>query len=270
MKVAISSDNHLDLNKVEPRWAMTQQAQYLIQEKIDVYVIAGDLFNRFDKTLEFARDLQAMVGTAVTIRFLAGNHEMGTGISYDELESPVDDLYFHNKTLDIGDARLIGNNSWYDYTFDEGRHDFDEVRRFKREFWYDRRIEQPITDPERLAINLEQMRQAIVAAKEDQRKIVVINHFAQEHEFIDQIPFRMERLDVLKAFLGSQAVGDLMLEQQVQAAVSGHLHLHVQALPLQETTFYNASVGYHTRRVKEWFSNDFMTEWANRLIVLDV
>ncbi|CAK1241681.1 metallophosphoesterase [Fructobacillus tropaeoli] len=270
MQVAISSDNHLDLNKVETEWALEQQAAYLQKNQIAVYVIAGDLFNRFDKTLDFARDLQRRLGPATVIRFLAGNHEMGAGVSYQELESPVDDLYFHHKTLDIGSARLIGNNGWYDYSFDQNQHSVAEITRFKREFWYDRRIEQPMTDPERLAINLNQMKQDIKEAKKVGKTPILINHFAQEQAFIDQMPFRMERLDVLRSFLGSQAVGDLAVSNQVQAAISGHLHLHVQALPIQRTTFYNASVGYRTRRVKEWFSHDFMTEWQNRLIVLDV
>ncbi|GAO99274.1 phosphohydrolase [Fructobacillus ficulneus] len=241
-----------------------------MDNKISVYIIAGDLFNRFDKTLEFSRQLQEFVDEKVQIRFLAGNHEMGTAVTYDELESSVDDLYFHNKVLDVGGTRLVGNNGWYDYSFDQGRHTIKETQRFKREFWYDRRIQQPLTDPERLAVNLEQMKAAVEAGHQAGQKVILVNHFSPEETFINQIPFKEPRLDILKSFLGSQAVSDMIVGEKVQASVSGHLHLHVPPYQKNETTFYNASVGYRTRRVKEWFSHDFMTEWKSRLVVFDV
>ena len=94
MKVAFSSDNHFDLNKINVERAMRAQALYLLNKNVNVYVIAGDLFNDFKQSLAFARNMQDLVKNKLTIRFLAGNHDMGKNVTYEELESDIDELYF--------------------------------------------------------------------------------------------------------------------------------------------------------------------------------
>ena len=42
-------------------------------------MIAGDLFNDFEQSLAFARDMQTALADKIQIRFLAGNHDMGRG-----------------------------------------------------------------------------------------------------------------------------------------------------------------------------------------------
>ena len=111
MKVAFSSDNHFDLNKLDVQRMMHIQALYLLNHAVDIYVIAGDLFNDFNQSLKFARDMQEALGDKMLIRFIAGNHDMGYGVTYEELESDIDPLYFHNKFIDLTpEVRLIGNN----------------------------------------------------------------------------------------------------------------------------------------------------------------
>ena len=45
VRIAISSDNHLDVNQVDPRAALEMQAQYLLGRGVPYYFYAGDLFN---------------------------------------------------------------------------------------------------------------------------------------------------------------------------------------------------------------------------------
>ena len=133
MKVAFSSDNHFDLNKIDVQRAMHVQALYLLNQNVTLYVIAGDLFNDFEQSLAFARDMQAALVDKIQIRFLAGNHDMGRGVTYDELESDLDPLYFHNKFIDLTpDVRLIGNNGWYNYDFVGQDYTTEQILQFKK------------------------------------------------------------------------------------------------------------------------------------------
>lgn len=71
VKVAMVSDLHFDINKVDPEQALVDQSQWLKTNQIGVYLIAGDLFNHFDRSLSFAERLQKMTPHTV-VKFIAG------------------------------------------------------------------------------------------------------------------------------------------------------------------------------------------------------
>ena len=50
MKIAVSSDLHLDLNHADVVEIITQQAHYLTHQEIDHYFFVGDAFNDFEQT----------------------------------------------------------------------------------------------------------------------------------------------------------------------------------------------------------------------------
>lgn len=58
IKIAISSDNHLDVNKVNINDALNFQARWLNANHLDYYLYAGDLFNNFLKTRSYFEHLQ--------------------------------------------------------------------------------------------------------------------------------------------------------------------------------------------------------------------
>lgn len=269
MRVAFSSDNHFDLNKIEVARAMNAQALYLLNEGINVYVLAGDLFNNFEKSLRFVQEMEALVDHKVTIRFIAGNHDMGNNVTYEELESDIDTVYLHNKFIDLTPTvRLIGNNGWYDYGFVGDTYQDQEIQQFKKAFWYDRRIEQPMSDRERFNINLNQMAQQLRDAAD--KKTILVSHFVPRFDYIKRFPNHNQKLDMVNAFLGSPKVGELVDQSYTIATVTGHLHLHPAPVTVGNNVYYNPAVGYHTTRVNEWAHDDFLTEWQQRLVVLDV
>lgn len=47
MKIAISSDNHLDVNRQNPDEIVYLQANYLNEQNVEYYLFAGDMFNDF-------------------------------------------------------------------------------------------------------------------------------------------------------------------------------------------------------------------------------
>jgi len=267
VKVAFSSDNHFDLNHIDVKRAMHAQALYLLNQNVQLYVIAGDSFNDFAETLSFAQEMQTLVQDKMAIRFIAGNHDMGKNVSYDELESDIDPLYFHNKYIDLtDDVRLIGNNGWYDYSFVGQDYTQAQIEQFKKAFWFDRRIDQPMSDKERFDINLKQINEQLLAA--GNRQTVLVSHFVPRDDYIKRFPNGNARLDMANAFLGSNRLGQALDQSYTIATVTGHLHLHPAPLKVGNNIYYNAAVGYNTARVQEWRSDDFMTEWQNRLIVL--
>lgn len=268
MKVAFSSDNHFDLNKLDVQRMMHIQALYLLNHAVDIYVIAGDLFNDFNQSLKFARDMQEALGDKMLIRFIAGNHDMGYGVTYEELESDIDPLYFHNKFIDLTpEVRLIGNNGWYNYDFVGDDYTEEQIAQFKAAFWYDRRIKQPVSDKERFNRNMLQLSEQLKAA--GQKQTVVVSHFVPRRDYIKRFPNGNTRLDMANALLGSEQVGHILDKSYTINTITGHLHLHPAPLKVGNNVYYNVAVGYNTSRVHEWASDDFISEWQQRLIILN-
>lgn len=265
VKIAFSSDNHIDVNKLD-RWeVLERQAAYLVREKIDFYVMVGDFFNDFNLTLQFARDLQTRVQTTTTVRFLVGNHDMA-GVSLAELEQPVDELYLHHKTLQVApNIQLVGNNGWYNYDFVAQDYTLAEILAFKN-LWYDRRLDRSVPDYARFELSLAQLRHDLTAVAGQQT--LVATHFVPRIETIQR--FEHSRLDRMNAFLGSRRYGELFDERGVQTVVSGHLHVGQKSLQSAATLYYNSAVGYSNPRHHEWSQPDFFTEWKKQLVVINL
>ena len=92
MKIAISSDNHLDVNQVDPAQALAAQAKWLLEQQVGAYFFLGDLFNNFQKTRAYFTALQARVGSQIMIRYLAGNHDQLTGVTAAQLDKIARDV----------------------------------------------------------------------------------------------------------------------------------------------------------------------------------
>lgn len=274
VKVAITSDNHFDVNQLDSGELLKQQAMVLVDRQVDYYLIAGDTFNDFQKTLAYVDALQKELGTTTKVFFLAGNHDMAKGVSYEELETPINEHYLHNRYVDLPgtDWRIIGNNGWYDYTFAEQLFDQRSEADFatwKRAYWYDGVIKQPMSDPEREDIVLKQTATQLLAANTAGKRIFYVTHFVPRPEYIritDDNRFR----NMANALLGSRRLGDVLSKGGVTYAQFGHLHIKPAPQLLDGVTYFNQSVGYFTHRITEWEHHDFMDEWINRLRILDL
>lgn len=262
-RIAISSDNHLDVNRLERQRVLNQQAEYLINHKIDVYIMAGDWHNYFEKTLRFAEDLQNIVGPSILIRFLAGNHEMGHGVSFDELEQDLSPLYFHNKSLKLDDLTLIGNNGWYDYSFAQGPQK-EQAEQFKNGFYYDGLIKQPMSDFERTTFSINQIKSHLKSI-EDEEKILMVQHFAPHN--LDLIyPAAFPKWQMINGVMGSKRYINLYQnDPRIKQVVYGHAHLNVPTREIKTTEYYNVSVGYRRSKANEWTEKTFFENWAKKL-----
>ena len=102
MKIAISSDNHFDVNHVNLTEVIPQQAEYLIENNIAYYFITGDLFNDFSRSIDYCERLQSAGNDLCQVYFIAGNPDMLNGVSFDELENTaLHPQYLHHRILEL-------------------------------------------------------------------------------------------------------------------------------------------------------------------------
>lgn len=279
VRIAISSDNHLDVNRIDPAAALDFQGQWLLAQGVAHYFFLGDLFNDFARTQSYFTALADQLAGRVGVHYLAGNHDMLTGVSFSELESHIDDHYFHHQELDLpgSEWRVIGNNGWYDYDFSNFYHQPAAVAQWKRVYWLDGAIKQPLSDPARMARVRQQVAGQLLAADRDQRRVLFLTHFAPRHQALIKRPaqvkgLRMERsFQMIRALMGSDSLGTL-LEQSgvVNRVVYGHLHgLHPE-FGAGGISYQNAAVGVKKARMDEWQRPSFNAQWTYRTLVMDL
>lgn len=264
-QVAIISDLHLDLNQIDVDQAITIQATYLRAHHYQDYLIAGDLFNDFTLTQQFIQALAAKLAPDCRMFFIAGNHDMAQHVTYAQLNTWQDPHYVHRRLITFPgtDYVLIGNNGCYDYSLMDYQPQVN-LAQWKKTFWFDQRLKQPQTDPERFQQELQITHQLLEQARQMDKKVLFMTHFVPRREFV---PYGLPaRLQPMLGVLGSWHLGALLAAYQVQHVVFGHLHRKIQAVHIQQTDYHSRPLGYHRRRRNEWrFGTDFATEWQHTL-----
>lgn len=271
MKIAVSSDLHLDLNHADVAEIITQQAHYLTHQGIDHYFFVGDAFNDFKQTSAYFAELQSQLSTT-KVHYLAGNHDMLKGVTYEQLENLDDDLYFHNQSIDIPHTnwRIIGNNGWYDYSFSTYERKVGEVEQWKGAYWVDRPIMQPMNDPERMAIVLHQVEEALKQARNQRKKVIVMTHFAPIREALPhpliESARRQRMWEMTIAMLGSRRLGALLARfPEVKVVFYGHLHYAQPLITVGNIEYRNQAVGVRRKNSEKWQGKSLLDQWINHL-----
>ncbi|WP_353989412.1 metallophosphoesterase [Pediococcus argentinicus] len=271
MKVAMSSDNHFDVDRIDYHDVIEEQAEVLLKNDVEVYLIAGDLFNDFEKSQQYLDDLQRILGDRVKVLFIAGNHDMLHNVTYDQLESDLGDWYLHNKFYDIPGTnwRILGNNGWYDYSLASNlpQRTSEDFWHWKKAFWIDSSIEQPTNDIERMNVVLKQFEQQLQIA--ENKQVLVMTHFAPRSEYI-RFTNDNRFWNMANGMMGSSRLGELFEKCQPDKVLFGHLHHNFPELDVKNTTYYNQAVGYNNKRINEWRYQPFMSQWAFKLKILDL
>lgn len=273
MKLAITSDNHFDVNKIDLTEIIPRQAEYLLQQQVRYYFITGDLFNNFEQSLDYVEQLQQSLADNCAVYFIAGNHDMISGITYAELEQAnLNRHYLHHRHLTIPTKNftVIGNNGWYDYSFSDSlaRKKTDELNKWKQTYWVDQKIDSPLFDQERMTTVIQQVRM-------DLQQVPSHNHILFLTHFVPQRNFIFEQLDhprwqIINAFMGSQQLGKLLEQYQVRYVAFGHLHTRQLPQTINNVTYLHRPLGYGLRRLFEWQQPDFLTEWQQTLTYLEI
>lgn len=271
VKIVASSDNHFDINKVDIDQIVEQQAAYLNENHVDYYLIAGDMFNDFEKALAYVRDLKKKV-VSTTVLFIAGNHDMIRNVTYEELEEGNWPGYLNNRFIDIPntDIRIIGINGWYDYSFASNvAKSESDFYHWKQTYWIDSQISQPMSDIEREDIVLQELEKQLIAAQNASKKVIVMTHFVPNQKFIRYTKdFRF--WNMANAMMGSVRFQALIDQYAVDSVIFGHIHNRYAPTKIKATWYYNGAVGYHNHHHNEWQSADFITEWQHQLKFIQI
>ncbi|MCT0162027.1 metallophosphoesterase [Lactiplantibacillus pentosus] len=273
VRLAFSSDNHFDVNRIDAAAMMRAQATYLLQQGVQWYLVAGDLFNDFQRSEQFVVDLQALLGAQTHVYWIAGNHDMVHGVSFDELETGQFAGYLHNRYVDIPgtDWRVIGNNGWYDYQYAAQEPDTTtaDFLHWKNAFWIDRAIKQPMSDGERTALMLNQVKAQLVLAAAEQKQVVFMTHFVPRGDYL-QFATGKRFWNMANALMGTPRLGELLEQFNVAHVLFGHLHVHPKPQTFGQTTYYDQAVGYGLKRINEWRATNFMAEWYQDTQIIDL
>lgn len=272
-KIAMTSDNHFDVNQLEVATVMAQQVDYLLTHGYTDYLIAGDLFNDFTQSVAFVEKIAQQLQPQCRVFFIAGNHDMVRGADFNELQSPVIPQYAHQKMISFPatDYVLIGNNGWYDYQFAQvPNKNSADFMRWKKAFWIDGAITQPMSDIARMDLVLADTAAKLQQAAALHKKVIYMTHFVPQEAYIAhnlQQPF----WEMANAVMGSPRLGALLTRYQVTAALFGHTHFKYPPRQINGTTYFCRPVGYGTERRREWrFGTDFISEWRACLQTLEL
>ena len=278
MKIAVSSDNHLDVNQVPVDTALDLQADWLARQSIDYYLFAGDLFNDYLKTRDYFTRLQARV-PQTHIYYILGNHDLLNHVTADQTEHATDPRYLHNRAVDLpgSDWRLIGNNGWYDYSFSSYYQQPAAVESWKKVYWLDSSIDQPESDQARMERVLQQTRTLLDSAQRDHKQVLFLTHFVPCQCLLAPKPAgiktaRMERFyQMINAMLGSNRLGQLLESYpNVKAVFYGHVHGVHPPLTRANLTYFNQAVGVHKKRHDEWQAATFANQWKRTVRVIEL
>lgn len=279
VRIAVSSDNHLDVNRVDQEVACQMQEHYLRAHNVRYYFYAGDLFNDLDQTRQYMAALQDHLADQTQVYYIVGNHDLLRHAPYELVEHLPDPGYLHRHYVDLPGTnwRVIGNNGWYDYSFSAYRNVPTEVQRWKRVYWLDSAADQPASDLIRMNTVLEQVAEQLSLAKQAGKRVMFLTHFAPRHELLAPRPTqiktaRQERFyQMINAMMGSNRLGELLeAAGNVEKVFYGHLHGNHPPLVRSGVTYLNQAVGVRNKRIDEWQQDNFATQWQSRLKVLDL
>lgn len=237
-RLAIMSDLHIDLNQFTD--FETNTLMTLLKElQIEHLHLAGDLANHFQSlALPFLKQLNQVVTTS----YHFGNHDM-LGLSEEKIKEQDFKTYFFDK------RQLLAFHGWYDYSFSPNKSPIDNLA-LKKQFWFDRRLKRPLSDPEICQESLNHLHEKLRQAPAID---LVTMHFVPHRDFCLTHP----KFSHFNAFLGSQSYHHLFVEHGIKDVVFGHGHRSYPAKTIDGVTYHTKPLGYR----REWsLTQRFLTK----------
>ena len=269
MKTAILSDIHVDINRDYP--VAEEFARFLKENNVHLAIVAGDVSERQQETLDTLNRIEQESGTKVL--FVPGNHDLwGPEGDPDQVEA-IYDRYCQDehclcgRDYVAGDTVFIGDVGWYDYSFGSGRYSFEEFERMSLagRTWQDRLRNAWTRDNVGRNQWMLSRLEARMAAYPEKRQVLV-THMLPIKDFT--VPKEMANWAYFNAFLGSRKLGELYRRYPVTAGVCGHVHYR-RSLDQDGIHWMCRCLNYHT----EWRPQDGETvrdQIENSVEVLDL
>jgi len=267
MKIGVISDIHIDVNK--DYQVLETLAEAIRQKELHCLVIAGDVSNNADMTIDFIQKLSA--GSERPVYFIPGNHDIweqyaqqrDAGSLYEKfrrhplclLDTPV---------LLEKDWVLIGETGWYDYSFGDPQFtqgDFEKKSVNGKEWLTSTYVDWHQNDKD---VHLEMLARLEAQLQHfKDKKIIAVTHMITDQYFT--VPQSRENWDYFNAFLGSADYGTLFEKYGVRYSLMGHVHFR-KRLAQNGVSYICSCLNYHS----EWQSKSLEAEINDALTVLEL
>ena len=257
MRIGLLSDIHVDINLKGCDNVTPAICDTIRNNNLDLFITAGDISSDHRLTLEVVDRIEKDSGRDCL--FVSGNHDL-----WNEKHPGITalDAYgamaAHPHNLASGPVKLkdgwssAGDTCWYDYSFGTssmyGFEDF-ERRTHNDRVWQDS-IKTVWNKPDREVHDWFLSRLEASLGKVGGDDVLAVTHMLPIEDFT--VPVPDETWDYFNAFLGSRALGELLMANpSVKYAVSGHVHYRKQ-VERAGTTFICQCLGYSS----EWQGTD--------------
>lgn len=246
MKLGFISDIHYDINVKVHSDILIALSEVIKEQGFDVVVIAGDLSSWSEQSLWIMDYLENK--TNCKIYFIPGNHDIysktDSWIEYETLSS--DERCLSGRPIKLSeDYMLFGDLFWYDYTYNLG-YDLQQIKKkqFGATTWSDKKFAKWGLDDEDVnEYFLEKMK--VLFKHFNSYKKIVVTHTVPFQEFV-QVK-NDHSWNFFNSFMGSEKIGELLLENQVDYSICGHTHKR-QEMKVEGLQSYCVPLGY----VGEW------------------
>lgn len=271
MRIGVISDLHVDRynNSLDniPMYVEALTAE-IKSRNIELLLIAGDISNTFDTTMDFIHAVSEESG--IEIKFIPGNHDLWQEeLNHDteeilhryadQPECLINKPYIFNE-----DWAIAGHTAWYDYSYasDKFSHERLERRAYYGGTWQDKNnIAWRYND-------VEMSRQFADAVKEDleevgDRNIILATHIVTNKHFRVPMPHRL--FDYYNAFIGTSDFDSIYGDYPIRYSIMGHVHFR-HSLTEGDITYICPCLGYK----REWRTDDIHTEMGNAFYVIEI
>jgi putative phosphoesterase len=243
MRIACLTDLHIDYGPLNKQ-VLPYLAAEIERAAPDAVAIAGDIATDL-QTLGVT--LKALSGLARTAVFVPGNHDVWCRIGEGPMKPGCSGRkyaqeirvacegagfrYLPNQPIVVNGVGFAGTIGWYDYSFRspelEQRVSLDDYRskRCGQNVWYDVVCADWGASDEEIAARMEQdlARDMALVAAENVRAIICVTHHVPFRRCVEYKGFI--GWDFFSAYMGSEGLGRIMLEQPlVRAVLFGHTH----------------------------------------------
>lgn len=267
MRIGVISDIHVDINYKENDEIETGLVTVIVNKKLDVLIIAGDISNDYQKTLETIDRLEEK--TACVCLFVPGNHDLWnmhhkdmihTIDIYDKLKSHKHCLCEKPYVLN-DDYVVIGDVGWYDYSYGDERYVYDAylTGHHNARQWEDKRhVHWHVSDKEKTTAYAEKLKEQLQDYSD--KKIIFVTHMVTNPYFL--VPLSNQDWDYFNAFLGSD-IYEKILTDDVKYVVMGHVHYR-KNLVENNRTYLCRCLNYRT----QWLSHATLENIEDALEVI--
>lgn len=266
MKIAFSSDFHIDINKEN---IINEIKKHLKQENVDIFCFAGDMSTDINLTIHTLKEIENEL--KIKVLSVTGNHEMWD----DSFKSSFDIInYFNtkasnisvmNKPFEFKDWVILGNMGWYDFTTAKPYFYEKQLNKmnYKGNHWEDKKY------CNWNHLNVKEVAKHFENELEKQlqyyknKNIILITHIVP---FIECIKTHATKeMNYFNAFIGNIHIGELAQKYNVKISHFGHTHYHFDQ-NINNIQIICSPLGYK----EEWLYNDVEKSIKNSVKFLKI